>query len=343
MSQNRILVTGATGFVGTPLTRRLLAAGYRVRVATRVAGTPIEAHGHPGQLTVVTVGPIGPTTGWDAALEGVDAVVHLAGKAHVFDVHGDDATRAEYASINTAGTLALARTAAATGVRRMVFLSTVRVYGGAVASHVLTERDPATADDPYGESKRRAEEGLRSLAAAGELEPVILRAPPVYGPGVKANFLRLIGWVARGIPLPLGLMQNRRSFLYVENLVDAILASLGDAQAAGQTFLVSDGRSLSTADLVRLIAAELQRAPRLPAVPPRLLELLARWSGRAEDYQRLCGNLEVDSSLITERIGYQPRFSTAEGIAATVRWYLAQQGMTPSAVGSSRADHTRLY
>ena len=209
---------------------------------------------------------IGPDTDWRAALAGIDAIVHLAARAHVLRDSSADA-HALYRAVNTLGALRLAEAAAAAGVRRFVFLSSVRVHGERSTGAPFTEASPLVAQDPYGRSKAEAERGLAALAAAGRLEPVILRPPLVYGPGARGNFARLVRLVARGVPLPLGAVRNRRSLIFVGNLVDAIVRSLDDPAAAGETFMVSDGEDVSTPELVRRIARALGKPARLVPVP----------------------------------------------------------------------------
>ena len=221
----------------------------------------------------MTVDDIGPDTDWRSALAGVDAVVHLAARAHVLRDSSADA-HALYRAVNTLGALRLAEAAAAAEIRRFVFLSSARVHGNRTTGVPFTESSPLLAEDPYGRSKADAERGLAALGATGRLEPMILRPPLVYGPGARGNFARLVALVARGVPLPLGAVRNRRSLIFVGNLVDAIVRSLDHPAAAGETFLVSDGEDLSTPDLVRRIARALGKPARLVPVrrsapPPR--------------------------------------------------------------------------
>jgi nucleoside-diphosphate-sugar epimerase len=312
LTATRVLVTGATGFVGRALVRRLLADGRQLRAAVRPSAAAL-----PPEVETAVVGDIGPGTDWRAALAGVDAVVHLAARAHVVRESSGNA-HALYRSVNALGALRLAEAAAAAGVRRFVFLSSARVHGDRSAGAAFTESSPLLATDPYGRSKAEAERGLAALAAAGHLEPVILRPPLVYGPGARGNFARLVALVARGVPLPLGAVRNRRSLVFVGNLVDAIVRALDHAAAARETFMVSDGEDVSTPELVRRIARALGRPVRLLPVPPTLLRLGGRLAGRSDDVARLLDNLVVDGTRIRERLDWRPPFTLDDGLARSL-------------------------
>ncbi len=270
---------------------------------------------------------IGPATDWTRCARRVSTpIVHLAARAHVVRESSADAY-ALYSAVNTRGTLRLAEAAAAAGVRRFVFLSSARVHGERSTGAPFTESSPLVAYDPYGRSKADAERGLASLARAGQLEPVILRPPLVYGPEARGNFARLVALVARGVPLPLGAVRNRRSLVYVGNLVDAIVRALDHPAAAGQTFMVSDGEDVSTPELVRRIAPGARASPRdsLP-VPPALLRLAGTLAGRSDDVARLLDDLVVDSSKIRAFLGWSPVFTLDEGLAQTAAWYRTVAG-----------------
>ncbi len=306
-----ILVTGGSGFVGGAVIRRLAAAAPRgVLAAVRRPGIVF-----PGDVRSVPVDDLLATTDWSAALNGVDCVVHCAARVHVMNEESADPL-AEFRRVNVAGTAHLARQAAACGVRRFVFLSSVKVNGES------TEEDlPFTADatpapaDPYGVSKREAEDVLRGIAGETGLEVVILRPPLVYGPGVKANFASMMRWLARGVPLPFAAVTaNRRSLVALDNLVDLIVTCLHHPAAAQQTFLVSDGEDLSTADLLRRMGTALGRPARLFGVPPALLRLAATVANRPGVYQRLCGSLQLDITKTRQRLGWTPPLSVDEGL-----------------------------
>jgi nucleoside-diphosphate-sugar epimerase len=308
-----ILVTGASGFIGRALCAALAARGQPARRALR------SPQAGPGEAVVL--GDIGPDTDWRHALQGASCVVHLAARVHFVRETAPD-PHAEYRRVNAAATQRLAQQAAQAGVRRLVFLSSVKVHGEASADRPFVETDPPRPADPYALSKWEAEQGLREVERATGLEIVVLRPPLVYGPGVGGNFLRLTGLVARGVPLPLASIANRRSLIYLGNLVEAILAACEAPRAAGRTYLVSDGEDLSTPDLVRAIARALGKRAHLLPCPPALLEFAARLAGRMEEARRLTASLQVDASLIARELGWRPRASLAQGLAETARWFL---------------------
>jgi len=312
-----VLVTGASGFVGRALCDVLAASGRRVRKAVRM---PV-----PGLSDSVAVGDIGLDTGWRAALEGVSSMVHLAARTHVLRETAPDPL-AEYRRINVSGTERLARSAAAHGARRFVFLSSVKVNGERTEGRPFTEDDAPHPADAYGISKWEAEQALSRIAAETGLEVVVLRPPLVYGPGVKGNFLRLMNLVARGVPLPLGAVANRRSFIYTGNLAGAIVQALDAPQAAGRTYLVSDGEDVSTPDLVRALARALGVKPRLLSLPLAALGLGATLAGKRAEFERLTGSLQVDSSRIRQELGWEPRYSLTQGLTETARWYRGDSG-----------------
>jgi len=299
-----LAVTGATGFVGSSLCRVADGKGLRVRRALR------QDDGQGG----VVVGDLGPDTDWSPALEGVDAVVHLAARVHVMDEEAEDPL-AEFRLVNAAGTENLARQAAEAGVQRLVFLSTIKVNGESTPpGQSFTPDDPPNPQDPYAVSKYEAEQALRQVEKETGLEVVIIRPPLVYGPGVKGNFLRLIQLVQKGYPLPLGLVQNKRSLVAIDNLVDLIITCVKHPAAAGQTFLISDGEDLSTPELVRKIARAMGKKPRLVPVPLVMLRLAGRITGKSAEVERLLGSLQVDISGTREMLGWTPRISADEAI-----------------------------
>lgn len=307
-----ILVTGASGFVGRILCDALAASGRKPRRAVRAPD--------PAFPEAIAVGDIGSDIGWHAALEGVRDVVHLAARTHVLRETAPDAL-AEYRRVNVAGTERLARAAAARGVRRLIFLSSVKVNGESTGARPYAEDDAPRPEDPYGISKWEAEQALGRIAAETGLEVAVLRPPLVYGPGVKGNFLRLMNLVSRGVPLPLAAIENRRSLLYAGNLADAIIQALASPRAAGRTYLVDDGEDVSTPHLVRALAHSLGVRPRLVPVPLAALRFAATLAGRRAEFRRLAGSLQVDSSRIRRELGWAPRFSLAQGLEQTARWY----------------------
>jgi nucleoside-diphosphate-sugar epimerase len=312
-ADNTVLVTGANGFVGSALCEALAATAHRVRRAVRVA--------RPGLSDAVAIGDIGPDTNWGPALKGVGSVVHLAARTHVLHETASDA-QAEYRRINVEGTRRLAQMAAQAGVRRLVFMSSIKVNGEATG-RPFTERDVPRPEDAYGHSKWETEQALAQVTAETGLEVAVLRPPLVYGPGVKGNFLRLMDTVARGTPLPLGSIANRRSLIYVGNLVDAIIKALDAPGAAGRTYLVSDGEDISTPDLVRALAQALGVRPRLLPCPPALLQFGAALAGKRAELARLTGSLQVDNTTLRRELDWRPRCTLAQGLAETARWYHA--------------------
>ena len=303
----KTLITGAAGFVGRALWSHLSGLGHTVLPIVRTAC------GLEGE---VVFGDIGPASDWAELLSGCEAVVHLAARVHVM---GDDVENsvALYRSANTDATLNLARQASEAGVKRFVFVSSVKVNGEGRTTAYL-ETDIAAPEDPYATSKWEAEQGLRQLATKTGLEAVILRPPLVYGPGVKANFLRLAHAVKRGWPLPLGAIDNRRSLLYLGNLVDAIRLCTEHPGATGQTFLLDDGEPVSTPELITRLADSMGRKPHLFKVPVPILEKAGSLLGRRAAVARLTGSLFVDSSAIRSRLGWSPPYSMQTGLQQTL-------------------------
>jgi nucleoside-diphosphate-sugar epimerase len=309
-----ILVTGATGFVGSALCRALRARGTGVIGAVRQ---------EPGSGEV-GVGNIGPATDWRAALAGCHSVVHLAARVHVMADDDSDPLRA-YRTVNVDGTVHLARQAVAAGVRRFVFVSSVKVNGEASTSRPFRADDVPAPVDPYGQSKCEAEVALRALAAETGIEVVIVRPPLVYGPGVKANFLNLIRLVRRGLPLPLGSIANRRSMVALDNLVDLLIVCTVHPQAPGHTFMVSDGHDLSIADLIRMIASALGTPPRLVPVPAVLVMGGARLLGKGAVAARLMGSLQVDLEQTRSTLQWSPVVAPQAAINQTVDFFMAAE------------------
>ena len=312
-----VLVTGGTGFVGSALARRLASEGRAVRITSRhSAAVPA-----PG-IEVVHGLALAADTRWQAALAGVDCVVHAAARVHVMHDTATSPLEA-FRRINVDGTLALARQAADAGVRRFVFMSSIKVNGESTEpGRRFRADDVPNPIDPYGISKREGELALQRLAADSGLEVVVIRPPLVYGPGVKANFRTLLRWVARGVPLPLGAIDNARSMVALDNLVDLIVACIDRPEAAGATFLVSDDEDLSTPELLRRCGRALQRPARLVPVPAGWLRGAARLAGRPELALRLCGSLQVDIGPTRERLGWRPPTSVDAALADTAGHFL---------------------
>ena len=312
----KILITGATGFIGMQLCAKLLADGAHVRVAVwreESAGSLQKG------LDAVQIDSIGPDTDWASALAGIDTVIHLAARVHVMDEKAEEPLAA-YRRVNVAGTERLARMAVAAGVKRLVFMSSVKVHGEETATR-YTEQDSPAPLDPYGVSKFEAEEVLKRISLETGLEVVVIRPPLVYGPGVKANFYKLMGLVARGLPLPFGSVKNARSMVYLGNLIDAVVLCAAHPLAAGQTFLVRDGEDVSTPELIRRLAAALNCQAHLFPFPPALMRLAGALTGRTIAVDRLLGSLVVDDSKIRKELGWKPPFTMAEGLKETGEWY----------------------
>jgi len=304
----RVLVTGATGFVGGAVLAALRRAGHAPVAAIRRAGAPADAECRP-------VGEIGPDTDWRAALAGIDAVIHLAARVHLMRDHAADPDAA-FRRVNTEGTRRLAEEAAAVGVGRLVFLSSVKAAAEGSA-RPLSERDPPAPRDAYGRSKLAAEAALSGVAAAGRLDVVTLRPPLVYGPGAQGNFRALVGLCRRGVPLPLGAVDNRRSLVALGNLADAAVcaATAPPAGPGHRLYYVRDGEDLSTAELVRRLRRALGRPPRLLAAPPGLLRGLARLAGRGAAADRLLGSLQVDDTAFRRDFGWTPPLTVDAALA----------------------------
>lgn len=300
-----ILITGATGFIGSALVNRLQTNEISVRAVSRCQG--------PWQVSDFTA-----AAAWERTLQGVDAVVHLAARVHVMHDRSDDPL-SEFRRINVDGTLHLARQAAAAGVRRFVFLSSIKVNGETTSGgRPFTENDFPEPQDPYGISKHDAELELRQVSAQTGMEVVIIRPPLVYGPGVRANFLALIRAVARGMPLPLAAVDNRRSLIGLDNLVDFIQTCISHPVAANEVFLVSDGEDLSTPELIRRMSRALGKRPRLFSVPTGVLTLAAGLVGRSAALDRLRGNLQVDITKAQTMLGWSPPVTVDEQLAQMV-------------------------
>jgi nucleoside-diphosphate-sugar epimerase len=313
---SKVLVTGATGFVGRHLCSLLIERGYEV-VGTSRSGAD-DPLARRSELRMI--GDIGDDVEWSPILEGVDYVVHLAARVHVMqDTESDPLT--EFRRVNVEGTKQLLNDRQMLNVKRLIYLSTVKVHGESTVERPFRITDEPSPIDPYAQSKLEAEQFVRTIGSKVGFETVIIRPPLVYGPGVGGNFLRLIGMVKRGIPLPFGRIDNRRSLVGVRNLCDLICGCLMNPSAAGKRFLVSDNADISTRALISMIASSMSRPVRLLPVPPLLLSTVARAAGRSAELSRLTGSLRVDVDETMRTLDWTPPISLADGIDATVKWY----------------------
>ena len=303
---NKVLVTGSTGFIGQALCNELTRRGVDTVRTSRQRRTE----------GLIPVGDINGATNWYEALTGCDTVFHLAARVHVMNDTSDNPLET-YRVVNTEGTLSLAKQAVQAGVKQFVFVSSIKVLGE--EGH-FTENSIPNPTDPYGVSKLEAEQALIELGAKTGMSVKIIRPPLVYGPGVGANFLRLLNAVKKGIPLPLALANNKRSLIFVGNLVDALIACGTSEQKGERIYLIDDGRPVSTAELIEAMAEALQVKPKLLALPTSLIKVLATLLGKKQAAQRLLGTLTVDSTLIMRDLNWKPPYSMQQGLHATAQW-----------------------
>lgn len=309
-----ILVTGANGFIGRALHRRLVEEGLAVRAVSRSV-----AYG------CMPIGSIEADTDWSAAVDGVDSIVHLAARVHVMRDQDADPLAA-FRKVNVEGTAKLASEAARHGVRRFVFVSSIKVNGESTRDGTpFRADDPPAPMDAYGISKHEAEQALLRLGSETEMEIVVIRPPLVYGPGVKANFEAMMRWLLRGVPLPLGAIRNRRTLVALDNLVDLIVTCLCHPHAANEIFLAGDAEDLSTPELLRRLARALGVRARLIPMPASLLEAAAAAVGKRAVTRRLCGNLQIDISKARRLLDWSPPVPVDEGLRRAVDHYLMQR------------------
>jgi nucleoside-diphosphate-sugar epimerase len=315
-----ILVTGANGFVGRAFCLEAIQRGFKVKGAVRT-----DSQLPPGVQPVI-IGTINERTNWESALGGVEAVIHIAAHVHILDTNSADSLE-KFRRVNTGGTEHLARVAAASGVKRMVFVSTIKVNGEQTFNaHKYTENDTPAPQDPYGISKWEAEQALHLVAKETGLEIVIVCPPLIYGAGVKGNFAQMLKVLNKGIPLPLASVRNLRSMVYIENFVDALLQCTTNPVAAGQTYLVSDGEDMSTPDLLHRLGVEIKHPARLLPCPAGLLKFAGKLTGRSDQIDRLLGSLQIDSSKIIRELNWRPPYTMQQGLQATAEWYRVSCG-----------------
>lgn len=312
MPENQILVTGATGFVGAVLCKLLSSAGLPYRRAVRNAKDAL-----PGDIVT---GEIGPATDWRPALRDVSVVIHLAARTHVMREASANPFN-EYRRANVLATARLAQSAADCGVRRLIFLSSIKVNGERTTLQPFRETDEPRPEDAYGITKLEAEQELLRIASTSPLSIAVLRPPLVYGPGVKGNFLVLLRALRRGVPLPLARVENKRSFIYVDNLASAIVTCVTDNRSDNQTFLVSDGEDMSTPELLRRLSSILGSSASLYPVPAIFLRVAGAMPRMGPQIRRLTESLQIDNFKIGDVLGWRPPHSTEQGLAATARWF----------------------
>ena len=307
MKQTRVLVTGANGFIGRALCADAAARGFEVGAVSR---SPCEL---PAGIEGLVVGSMDESTDWQEVLGGCDVIIHLAARVHVMRDAAIDPL-AEFRRVNVNGTVNLARQAAAAGVRRFVFISSIGVNGNETFGRPFTAQDQAAPHSAYAVSKHEAELELQALALQTGLQVVIIRPPLVYGPGAPGNFGSLMRWLQRGVPLPLGALHNQRSLVGLDNLTDLIITCITHPAAANQTFLVSDGQDVSTTELLRRMGQAMGRPARLVPVPVGCLTLAAAMVGKRDMAQRLCGSLQVDIEKTRQLLGWRPPLTLEQGL-----------------------------
>ena len=314
-----VLITGATGFVGSRLVEVALDKQYNVSAVMRSAALSNQKSKHNLQWCI---GNLSPDFDWSKNLQDIDCIVHCAARVHQMQEDSSD-IQAVYDDTNFHGTLNLAKQAAVAGVKRFIFLSSIKVNGEQTqADEPFTPGISTPPIDPYGLSKYKAEIALLELAQKTGLEVVIIRPPLVYGPGVKANFQSMMKWASRPIPLPLGAIDNQRSMVFIDNLIDLILICTHHPKAANHTFLVSDGIDVSTSQLLRQIKKASQSRCILLPIPMSWFSMTAKLLNKPLIAQRLCGSLQVDISHTQKQLNWQPPVSWEQGISETVRYYL---------------------
>ena len=315
---SRVLITGGSGFVGQAVTRAFANDGWTVRSTSRSKLSRL-----PLSDERVAIGNIGRDTDWGAAIEDVDCIVHLAARVHVLQDSALDPL-AEFRSVNVEGTHRLASIAAQCGVKRFVFMSSIGVNGNRTEDRPFSEMDEPHPRDAYSRSKWEAELVLSDVARQTGMEVVIIRPPLVYGPGAPGNFARLIKWIASGWPLPLGSVDNRRSFIYVNNLTDVVVNCAKHPGATGQVFLVSDGEDLSITELITRLASKLGMSARLYHFPSAILKLVGSMTGFRAEIDRLTQSLIVDIGKVRQLLGWRPPLSVDEGLAQTADWFIGE-------------------
>jgi len=317
---NKVLLTGATGFVGRELTTELLHRKFNVVAAVRKISTEL-----PSEVRQEMVGDLLPDLNWAIALQNIEVVIHAAARVHVMNETDLDPL-SEFRRVNVEGTLNLASQAIEAGVKRFIFISSIKVNGEMTAEgYPFTPDDIIDVIDPYGLSKYEAEEGLLELAKDTAMEVVIIRPPLIYGPNVKANFQNMMAWVHKGIPLPFSLVRNKRSLLAIDNLVDFIIYCVDHPKAANEIFLVSDGEDVSIAELLQKVARALGKKAILFPVPVSFMKLIFKLAGKNDVSNRLFGSLQIDSSKTNRVLGWSPVTTMADQLTKTGEAFLNEK------------------
>lgn len=315
----KMAVTGANGFVGQAVCKAALADGFAVRALVRndaaLAQLPDEL-----KADARVVGDIDEKTDWTGHFDGVDCLVHLAARVHVMSETSTNPLAA-FRAVNVDGSLNLARALVAQNVRRMVFVSSIKVNGEETRFSAFNENSPVNPQDPYGQSKAEAEDALRAFSRKSGLGLTVLRPPLVYGPGVKANFAALAKLTMKGVPLPFGAIRNHRSLIHVDNLADACVVVASHPTASYQTYLVSDGEDFSLGEMITLLAEGMGKKPFLIPVPTGLLTFLGKITGKSAQVARLTGSLQVDSRAIRRDLRWLPPVDAREGLRRVGAWF----------------------
>jgi len=315
-----ILLTGANGFIGKELATQLEKRHLKFKCVIRKESlSPI------GEGSTVRIDSISPHQDWEDVLPGIDSIIHTAARVHVMNDDSMDPL-IEFHKVNTEGTLKLARQASQAGVKRFIYLSSIKVNGESTefGENFLPD-DKFVPDDPYGLSKYEAEQGLLAVAKETDMEVVIIRPPLVYGPGVKANFSSMMKWVNKGVPLPFGAVHNKRSLVALDNLVDFIIHCISHPKAANEVFLISDGYDVSTTELLQKVAKAFGKRAFLIPVPVSLMKFAARLLGKGDVSDRLFGSLQVDSSKVLELLGWKPVITMDDELKITAEAYLNER------------------
>jgi nucleoside-diphosphate-sugar epimerase len=322
----RILITGASGFIGQSLIKTLLNKDKKIRATIR-SNSLFSSN---TETEYINVGDINGETRWEEILDDIDCIIHCAGQTHIREVKKED-DQSIYHSVNVDGTKQLAKQATESKVKRLIFLSSIKVNGECTATNsndtnkdflskkIFMQSDKPNPENPYAKSKLEAEKVLWEISAITGLEVVIVRLPLVYGYGAKGNLVRLINLVNSGIPLPLSLVRNKRSMIGIDNIIDLLIRCIDHPEANGKTFLASDGEDLSTPELIKLIASSIGRKANLFPLPIFILKSLGSIFGKSEEINRLVGSLRIDNSYTKKILDWTPPISVKEGIRRMVQ------------------------